>query len=133
MSKLKIHLGGLAICLCGFACSQSDRMLPLSERYPRPDSEIIQRTLTPEQFKVTQRDGTEQPFHNAYWDHKEAGIYVIVYSSTILRGDIPGVENLPFWAQRKKKIEEHAHACLFILRGAVATKVANVVGENTYK
>lgn len=64
---------------------------------------------------------------------KEAGIYVIVYSSTILMGYIPGVENLPLWAQRKKKIEEHAHACLFILRGAVATKVANVVGENTYK
>lgn len=36
--------------------------------------------LTPEQYAVTQQDATERPFHNAYWDNKQAGLYVDVVS-----------------------------------------------------
>ena len=42
-------------------------------------SELRQK-LTPLQFKVTQEEGTEPPFRNEYWDHKEPGIYVDVVS-----------------------------------------------------
>jgi methionine-R-sulfoxide reductase len=37
-------------------------------------------TLTPEQYRVTQNNGTERPFANEYWDHKEPGLYVDVVS-----------------------------------------------------
>jgi len=36
--------------------------------------------LSPEQYRVTQRDGTERPLENAYWDNKQPGIYVDVVS-----------------------------------------------------
>src|SRR5258708_19512038 len=36
--------------------------------------------LTPEQYRVTQTDGTERPFANEYWDNKEPGLYVDVVS-----------------------------------------------------
>jgi len=38
------------------------------------------KKLTPEQYRVTQRSGTERPFTGAYWDSKEDGVYVDVVS-----------------------------------------------------
>lgn len=34
-----------------------------------------QKTLTPEQYRVTQRKGTERAFTGEYWDCKQPGIY----------------------------------------------------------
>ena len=42
--------------------------------------EELKKKLTPLQFKVTQKDGTEPPFKNKYWDNKEEGIYVDIVS-----------------------------------------------------
>jgi len=44
------------------------------------DRETIKQKLTPEQFRVTQEEGTEQPFQNAYWNNHQPGIYVDIVS-----------------------------------------------------
>ena len=49
-------------------------------RYQKPSDETLKSTLSPLQYKVTQQDGTEPPFKNAFWDHKEEGIYVDITS-----------------------------------------------------
>ena len=48
----------------------------------KADTEYVntKKKLTPLQHQVTQCGGTEPPFHNAYWDHKKAGIYVDIVS-----------------------------------------------------
>jgi peptide methionine sulfoxide reductase MsrB len=43
------------------------------------DAEAFSR-LSPEQFEVTQRNGTKRPFRNARKDNKEPGLYVDVVS-----------------------------------------------------
>ena len=48
--------------------------------FVRPGREELLKRLTPMQFRVTRKDGTEPAFNNAYWDHKEEGIYVDVVS-----------------------------------------------------
>jgi peptide-methionine (R)-S-oxide reductase len=47
-------------------------------QYSRTDDALSR--LTPEQFRVTQQNGTERPFTGEYDDHFEPGIYVDIVS-----------------------------------------------------
>jgi len=49
------------------------------ERPAKDDSDLRQR-LTPLQYDVTQREATEPPFDNEYWDEHREGLYVDVVS-----------------------------------------------------
>lgn len=51
-----------------------------SRAHGRPKDLDLEKKLTRTQFEVTQRDGTEPPFDNAYWNNHRAGIYVDVVS-----------------------------------------------------
>jgi peptide-methionine (R)-S-oxide reductase len=46
----------------------------MSEKLKKTDAEW-EKQLTPEQFAVTRRKGTEPAFTGRYWDHHEAGVY----------------------------------------------------------
>jgi methionine-R-sulfoxide reductase len=46
--------------------------------------QALKKRLSPEQFEVTQRCGTEPPFDNAYWDEHREGLYVDVVSGAAL-------------------------------------------------
>jgi methionine-R-sulfoxide reductase len=61
--------------------------------------------LTPEQYRVTQHDGTERPFQNAYWDNKEPGIYVDVVSGEPLFASVHKFESGSGWPSFTKPLE----------------------------
>lgn len=50
------------------------------QNFEKPSDEEIKELLTPLQYKVTQKDGTEPPFENEYDSNKEEGIYVDILS-----------------------------------------------------
>lgn len=49
-------------------------------RFSKPADDVLQKTLTPLQYKVTQKEATEPAFNNTYWNEKREGIYVDVVS-----------------------------------------------------
>jgi peptide-methionine (R)-S-oxide reductase len=61
--------------------------------------------LSPEQYRVTQCDGTEQPFNNAYWDNKEPGIYVDVVSGEPLFASVNKFDSSSGWPSFTKPLE----------------------------
>ncbi len=65
--------------------------------YPVPPREELARTLTPEQFAVTQQCGTEPPFRNAFWDHHEAGLYVDIVSGEPLFASVHKFDSGSGW------------------------------------
>ncbi len=52
----------------------------MTKTYKKPDLQTLKQSLTQIQFTVTQENGTERPFHNAYWDFFAPGIYVDIVS-----------------------------------------------------
>jgi len=61
--------------------------------------------LSPEQYRVTQRDGTERPFENAYWDNKQPGIYVDVVSGEPLFTSLDKFDSGCGWPSFTRPVE----------------------------
>jgi len=57
----------------------------------------LKESLTPEQYRVTQKDGTEPAFKNEYWDNHRAGIYVDLVSGEPLFASIHKFESGSGW------------------------------------
>lgn len=60
--------------------------------------------LTPEQYRVTQRNGTEPAFTGAYWDNHEPGIYVDVVSGEPLFASVDKFDSGTGWPSFTKPI-----------------------------
>ena len=64
--------------------------------------------LSPEQYHVTQKNGTERPFTGEYWDNHEPGIYVDVVSGEPLFASVDKFDSGSGWPSFTKPIEaEH--------------------------
>lgn len=73
---------------------------------PKPSDKELREKLTPIQYDVTQKNGTEPPFSNTYWDHKEEGIYVDVVSGKPLFTSLDKFDSGCGWPSFTKPIEE---------------------------
>lgn len=88
----RILLGGLGILIAWGFYAMADQSVSTEGKLPpqtaakntgqwhKPDEAVLKKVLTPEQYSVTQKEATEQPFNNAYWDNKDEGIYVDIVS-----------------------------------------------------
>ena len=61
--------------------------------------------LTPEQFNVARKQGTEPPFRNEYWNNHEDGVYFTVGSDTPLFDSRDKFDSGTGWPSFTKAIE----------------------------
>lgn len=78
---LSVGLGGAIVVIAGFLLFgyvHEQKKANLNPITAVPTNAELQVRLTKDQYHVTRESGTETPFHNAYWDNYQAGIYVDV-------------------------------------------------------
>ena len=100
------------------------------DTFKKPTAEELKKKLTPEQFNVTQKDGTERPFKNSYWDNHEDGIYVDVVSGEALFSSRDKYDSGTGWPSFsrplvKENIIEHIDKGFFSTRTEVRSKHAD--------
>jgi methionine-R-sulfoxide reductase len=119
---------------CTFAGSEASNAQvlhkPQPRRYVKKSDEQLRRELTPEQYAVTQRNSTERPFHNEFWDNHEAGIYVDVVSGEPLFSSLDKYDSGTGWPSFTKPLEPanittKTDRELFMERTEVRSKNAN--------
>lgn len=74
----------------------------------KPSDAELRRRLTPLQYRVTQQDGTEPPFHNEYWNNHADGIYVDVVSGEALFSSRDKFESGTGWPSFTRPLNEAA-------------------------
>ncbi len=76
--------------------------------YQKPSQEELKATLTELQYYVTQENGTEPAFNNAYWDNKDPGIYVDIVSGQPLFSSLDKFQSGTGWPSFTQPIEPDA-------------------------
>jgi len=98
--------------------------------FEKPSDDSLRETLTPLQYKVTQKEGTERPFRNDYWDNHEEGIYVDVVSGEPLFSSRDKFESGTGWPSFTRPLEQdnivtRKDRSLFMSRTEVRSKHAD--------
>jgi methionine-R-sulfoxide reductase len=67
--------------------------------------EDLRERLTPLQYRVTQEEGTEPAFDNAYWNEKRPGIYVDIVSGEPLFSSLDKYDSGTGWPSFSRPLE----------------------------
>src|SRR5689334_16280459 len=78
-------------------------MMPNYQKNP----DAISR-LSPEQYAVTQRNATERPFQNEFWDNKKPGLYVDIVSGEPLFTSMDKFDSGCGWPSFTKPVEANS-------------------------
>ncbi|MHB1949394.1 MAG: peptide-methionine (R)-S-oxide reductase MsrB [Gammaproteobacteria bacterium] len=99
------------------------------QNFIKPSDAILRQKLTPMQYQVTQQQGTEPAFNNAYYDNEEPGIYVDIVSGEPLFSSLDKFDSKTGWPSFTKPLEPdnivlRADNSLFMSRTEVVSKHA---------
>ena len=92
--------------LFGYAQTQKKEAEVMNPTKSVPSDVELQRKLTKDQYHVTRQCGTETPFHNAYWDNHESGIYVDVITGEPLFSSLDKFDSGTGWPSFTKPISK---------------------------
>ena len=85
--------------------NQENFIMVNPDLYSKPDDETLKKTLTKEQYEVTQLSNTERSFSNEYWDNYEAGIYVDIVTGEPLFSSADKYDSGCGWPSFTKPID----------------------------
>jgi peptide-methionine (R)-S-oxide reductase len=101
----------------------------VSDNY-RKDPEAISR-LNQEQYRVTQKSGTEPAFRNEFWDNKEPGLYVDVVSGEPLFASVHKYDSQSGWPSFTVPVEPgNVVELQDTSYGTIRTEVRSVHGDS---
>jgi len=73
--------------------------------FKKPDEATLKKMLTPLQYEVTQKEGTEPAFRNEYADNHREGIYVDIVSGEPLFSSLDKFESGTGWPSFTRPLE----------------------------
>jgi len=99
-------------------------------QYVIPDDATLRKQLTPLQYRVVRKNGTERPFSNEYWNNKQAGIYVDIVSGEPLFSSLDKFKSGTGWPSFIRPLEpenvvEEVDRSHFMVRTEVRSKHAD--------
>jgi peptide methionine sulfoxide reductase msrA/msrB len=110
---------------------QMETMKPKEEKpYKKPDDATLKKKLTSLQYEVTQKNETERPFKNEYWDNHKEGIYVDIVSGEPLFSSSDKFDSGTGWPSFTRPLEpnnivEKEDGSFFMKRVEVRSKYAD--------
>jgi len=104
--------------------------MKMMKTYDVPDKEALKRQLTPNQYEVTQQNGTEPPFNNEYWNFQDEGIFVDIVSGEPLFSSKDKYKSGTGWPSftrplAPENIVEKRDRSLFMVRTEVRSRYAD--------
>ncbi len=90
--------------LCGTSHAAPSKESAMND-YKKPSDAVLRKTLTSEQYEVTQKADTEPPFQNAFWDNHAPGLYVDVVSGEPLFSSLDKFDSGTGWPSFTKPLE----------------------------
>ena len=90
--------------LFGYAQTQKKEAEKMNPTKAVPTNTELRRQLTKDQYHITRECGTETPFHNAYWDNHEPGIYVDIITGEPLFSSLDKFDSGTGWPSFTKPI-----------------------------
>lgn len=100
------HPGGYCH-IPGDAFEKASKAVVNPAAYPAPDGDSLRKTLTPMQYGVTQKGGTELPFQNEFYHSFRPGIYVDITTGEPLFASTDKFESGCGWPSFSKPIDPH--------------------------
>lgn len=73
--------------------------------YTKPPEQELREKLSPQQYQVTQHEGTEPAFNNEYWNNKQPGIYVDVVTGEPLFSSLDKYDSGTGWPSFTRPLE----------------------------
>lgn len=99
----------LLVFVFNVSAAEKESMMSVDpKQYVKPSDQELKAKLTSLQYQVTQKDATEPPFQNEYWDNKKEGIYVDVTTGQPLFSSSHKFESGTGWPSFTQPIDEEA-------------------------